>query len=110
MQIDSAVVSVLLGIKSHDEVSSFKSVFGKHEHTKGTLKEGASMSIICLQPTCLPYAAPIVSWRCSPPVMPLVRHSVARRSAEAERLACRVAYPGSAKSGAGAHSTLTTLR
>src|SRR5215831_20811032 len=45
MQIDSAVVSVLLGIKSHDEVSSFKSVFGKHEHTKGTLKEGASMSI-----------------------------------------------------------------
>src|SRR5262245_11165119 len=49
MQIDSAVVSVLLGIKSHDEVSSFKSVFGKHEHTKGTLKEGASMSIIRLE-------------------------------------------------------------
>src|SRR5262249_51414816 len=49
MQIDSAVVSVLLGIKSHDEVSSFKSVFGKHEHTKGTLKEGASMSIIWLE-------------------------------------------------------------
>src|SRR5262249_3091241 len=45
MQIDSAVVSVLLSVKSHDEVSSFKSVFGKHEHTKGTLKEGASMSI-----------------------------------------------------------------
>jgi hypothetical protein len=56
MQIDSAVVSVLLGIKSHDEVSSFKSVFGKHEHTKGTLKEGASMSIKALHGTVL--AAP----------------------------------------------------
>src|SRR5215831_5878686 len=45
MQIDSAVVSVLLSVKSHDEVSSFKSVFGKHEHTKWYAQEGASMSI-----------------------------------------------------------------
>src|SRR5262249_19797323 len=49
MQIDSAVVSVLLSVKSHDEVSSFKSVFGKHEHTKWYAQEGASMSIIRLE-------------------------------------------------------------
>src|SRR5919198_4087442 len=49
VQIDSAVVSVLLSIEFHIEVSSFKSVFGKHEHTRGTLKEGASMSITCVE-------------------------------------------------------------
>src|SRR5262245_54412088 len=67
MQIDSAVVSVLLGIKSHDEVSSFKSVFGKHEHTKGTLKEGASMSINALEQTRKRYSASIhhTAARCS---------------------------------------------
>jgi hypothetical protein len=49
MQIDSAVGSVLLVVKSHMKSPPSKSVFGKHEHTKRYAQEGASMSITRLQ-------------------------------------------------------------
>src|SRR5919198_4514846 len=48
VQIDSAVVSVLLSIEFHIEVSSFI-VFGNTSIPKSTLRRGASMSITCVE-------------------------------------------------------------
>jgi hypothetical protein len=83
VQVDAAVIRMLLGIKSHrgfllDRVPNLP-------HTPWYAEGEASISIKGLQPTRLTSAVSIGLRRCSPAAVSIVRCSVARRAAEAER-------------------------